>query len=355
MAVSNAQLVSRECLPLSEAHSAPEGQLETLIAKIFAEVFNLNNVSADDDFFDLGGDSLIAEVLSLRICEQTKQEFQPSWLLDSSSPKQIAELLKEQTAEEESVSITSYSEESRPPIFVVHGRGGFTLPAPAFIRSLAKGQRLRMFELPGIRGGRCCDRIEDMADVYISQLAEEYPDGPILLAAFCAGGLIALEMAAQLSEMGRPVHRLVLLDPPIRQGTLGVGRIAASPEDSWLKVMLLRLLPMSMLRHYHVRKHQWVLRRKRREGSLKYADYGFSTKAQAKLYVAFLSYRPRPYQGPVTILSSYGKSRAYRAGRRLQELLPEVRVELISDRHHNIGANPRAAEAMQVVFDSALT
>jgi pimeloyl-ACP methyl ester carboxylesterase len=298
---------------------------------------------------------LIAEVLSLRICEQTKQEFRPSWLVDSSSPKQIADLLKEKSAEEESVSLTSCTEEERPPIFVVHGRGGFTLPAPAFIQSLAEGQKLRMFELPGIRGGRCYERIEDMAAVYISQLTEEYPDGPILLAAFCAGGLIAVEMAAQLCEMGRPVHQLVLLDPPIRGGTLGVGRIAAGPKDSFLKVMLLRLLPMSVLRRYHVLKYQWVLRRKRREGSLKYADFCFSTKAQAKLYVSFLRYTPRPYLGPVTILSSNGKSRAYRGGARLQELLPEVRIELISDRHHNIGANASAARAMQAAFDSALT
>ena len=54
---------SRDSLALSIRYAAPDGELETLITDIFAEVFTLDRVGAEDDFFDLGEDSLAAEVL----------------------------------------------------------------------------------------------------------------------------------------------------------------------------------------------------------------------------------------------------------------------------------------------------
>jgi hypothetical protein len=352
-----AGLIARASLALGTPYAAPADDLEVLIAKIFADVFGLDQVGVNDDFFDLGGDSLLGEVLSMSICQQAKYDFKPSSLLEYGSPRRIAELLVKNSSSHIGASILP--EAAKPPIFVVHGRGGFTLPGRAFFEALAPGQRLRMFELPGIRGGPCYDRIEDIAAHYVGLLSEEYPQGPTLLAAFCAGALIAVEMACQLDKLGRPVSQVVLLDPPIRNGTLGVGRIVrdgrGGPHESHLKVMLRRLLPIRALCRYHELKYQMLLVRKKQEGSIKYAEFGFYTKPQAKLYVAFLRYQPRAYSGPVTILSSYGSSRAFRGGTSLMALLPNLSVQLISEQHHGIGNNATAARAMLAVFDAALS
>src|SRR5262245_34002608 len=215
---ANSPEICRASLRLPLLYMAPEGETETLVANLFAEVFKLDRVGVNDDFFDLGGDSLIAEVFSLRIRELTGQEFKVSSLVDHGSPRQIAALLRRQVGE---VRLAPRpAEPLRPPIFVVHGRQGLTFPKPEFFRSLAEGQKLHIFELPGLHGGHCYDRIEDIAAVYVAELTEAHPKGPVLLAAFCAGGLIALEMAAQLAAMGRPIRQLVLLDPPIRKGSM---------------------------------------------------------------------------------------------------------------------------------------
>ena len=95
------------------------------------------------------------------------------------------------------------------------GAWAYTLPKPEFRQAFAEGQELFVFELPGIRGGQSFDRTEDIAAVYVAKLVEHYPQGPILIASFCVGALIALEMASQLAEMGRPVAQLVLLDPSL--------------------------------------------------------------------------------------------------------------------------------------------
>jgi pimeloyl-ACP methyl ester carboxylesterase len=346
--------LSRANLHLPLPYAAPESETETLVANLFAEVLKLDRVGLNDDFFDLGGDSLIAEVFSMRVQELTGQEFKVSSLVENGSPKQIAALLGQQSGK---IRLAPrVSESYRPPIFVVHGRQGLTLPKPEFFRSLAEGQKLHIFELPGLHGGTCYDRIEDIAANYVAQIVETHPNGPVLLAAFCAGGLIALEMAAQLAAMGRPIRQLVLLDPPIRKGSLGVGRIE-DDKDAWtlfqrVKSRLQMAFPAFLMRPFLEMRYSRFLARTS-AADPKWAAYPRSAaKARAKLFMAFVYCRPRRYEGPVTILSSMTRRRAYRAGFNLHQLLPQMRMVPFSKTHHVTGAD--AARAMQKVFDAAL-
>jgi thioesterase domain-containing protein/acyl carrier protein len=348
---AHASLMTRASLGLPTPYVAPKGELETTIAKIFDRVFGIDRVGAEDDFFDIGGDSLVAETISMEILQQTGHEFPMSWLLEHGSPRKIAAVLgkkaesnKQTTASEAPLAA---KDKVRPPIFVVHGRGGYTMPAARFRAALADGQKLRMFELPGIRGGHYYERVEDIAATYIDQLNHEYPEGPVLLASFCAGGLIAIEMANQLAEKGRPVEHLVLCDPPVRRnGTLGVGTDKIDLQDG-LKALLLHLLPRTLrLRYYELR---WSKR-----GRTRFADQNLSAKARAKLYAAYVDHRIRPYNGPVTVLTSRARFPAMRDGSQVASLLPNRTVHLVVERHGEITAEPRAAELMQEAFDAAL-
>lgn len=371
MTVENAHssLMARASLGLPEPYVAPDGNLETLITKIFADVFDIDRVGANDDFFDIGGDSLVAETLSLEILQRTGCQFPISSLLEFGSPRRIAAALSpsesgkegeqplvvdeaERSASSAAMSSSDavtrgVDEQIRPPIFVVPGRGGYTLPQAQFRQALAKGQSLRMFELPGIRGGKYYERIEDIAAAYIDQLNQEYPRGPILLASFCAGGLIAIEMASQLADNGRPIKHLVLCDPPVRRnGTLGVRTNRIDLQDG-VQSLLLHLLPRPLrLRYYELR---W-----KKRGRTRFADQNLSAEARAKLYAAYIDYRIRPYAGPVTILASRARLPAMRDGSQVASLLPNRRVHMVVDRHGEIANQPLAAQLMQEAFDAAL-
>jgi hypothetical protein len=87
-------LIGRDSLALSTPYVAPKDELEAKIATAFAEVFTLDHVGVDDDFFDLGGDSLLAEILGTVLSERIGQSFEISLLLEHGSPKRIATLLK---------------------------------------------------------------------------------------------------------------------------------------------------------------------------------------------------------------------------------------------------------------------
>jgi thioesterase domain-containing protein/acyl carrier protein len=350
MTVETAQptVMAREGLGLPTPYEAPQGKLETAVVQIFADVFGIDRVGANDDFFDIGGDSIVAETISMEILQRTGYEFPMSSLLDYSSPRIIATALPRSGKDTPKAPAVADAQ-GRPPIFVVHGRRGYTMPTPQFLQALARGQKMRMFELPGIRGGHSHDRIEDIADAYIGQLTAEYPEGPVLLASFCAGGLIALEMAAQLAKQGRPVKHLVLIDPPIRKnGTLGFG---ASPLHLDLlhrtKRGLVRLLPQSLRLRYYDLKWNKSLRSTN-------STLGLSTAAQAKLYAAFADFYPPPYSGPVTILASSRRMPRMQEGSHAAQILPSRTTVLVFDQHKDVASEPRAAELMQEAFDAAL-
>ena len=202
-------MMTRESLNLQTPYVVPVGKLEALIAGIFAEVFELDRIGVADEFFDVGGDSLLGEVLSERISQRTGQDFQISDLFEHGSPREIARFLFGKSTQ------PAMGSGGHPPIFLIHGRVGFTLPKPEFRKVFGEEQEFHLFELPGIRGGKSYDRLEDIAAVYVAQLVERYPRGPILIVSFCVGALIALEMAAQLVARGRPITQLVLLDPSL--------------------------------------------------------------------------------------------------------------------------------------------
>jgi thioesterase domain-containing protein len=72
-------------------------------------------------------------------------------------------------------------------------------------------------------------RIEDMAGFYVKEVRKKQPRGPYLLGGLCAGGVIAYEMASQLSRAGEIVKLVALLDAatpqaPKRRGS-AVGRL----------------------------------------------------------------------------------------------------------------------------------
>ena len=359
---SPSRLIARASLGLPP-FVAPDGELESKIAAIFAEVFNLDQAGATDDFFDLGGDSLLAETLALRIAERTGQDFPISNLVLQGSPRKISALLNPPSGDALSSPARRHL---RPPIFVLPGGPGYALLTPQFAAALAEGQQLHTLEIPGLRGGATYDRLEDIAAAHIEELESVHPDGPILLAAICSGCLVALEMARQLAAKGRPVQQLVLFDPvnPYRfNKTKRYEFDGTVPDDDWVEprharwqrylpaIRLLDRLRPGTLAH-DIRKYQRRFAHKERR------SYGRLQRrsgiAHAKFYAASEHYDPHVFRGPAAVLASREKHQKYRnSSHGWAKLLPEREVHIIAEMHRDL-TNPDAARIMQSIFDSAL-
>ncbi len=266
-----------------------------------------------------------------------------SLLADTSTPRLLAAALKMGAKAPPASSIAI---DSRPPIFAVHGMQGFMLPRKDFMLGLHPEQELHMFELPGIRDKTTrLKSVEAIAERYCQQMTEKCPVGPLHLAGFCMGAFIAIEMAARLADLGRPVSKLVLIEPnvPSMLGDLyrkgqwdNAGAIAAygsesrrAAGDAYTRRLLLRQKENG---GDHLQK--------------RYPGYEFSIDARAKLLGAFHTYHPRLLSSPVHVILS--KDRQLILKELVDLSVPSVWDKFIPNRKIHI-----AGESHTAVLDSS--
>ncbi|KMS70420.1 polyketide synthase [Streptomyces viridochromogenes] len=117
---------------------------------------------------------------------------------------------------------------SRPPLFLVHAAGGPTTVYGPLTERLGDDQPV--LGLDRIEQART---VSDKARLYAEAITTAHPDGPVLLGGWSFGGFVAQETARQLSDAGRDVRLLVLIDsvrPLVRPGPAPADRVRAHFE-----------------------------------------------------------------------------------------------------------------------------
>lgn len=361
--------ISREALSLVSSYEPPAAGLETTVAESFAYILDVQPIGADDDFFDLGGDSLLAEALSLELQRATGREFKVASVIDYGTPRKIAALLSGMPAGAGSEQTNA----TRPPIFLVHGRLGFTLPRPEFMAGLSAGQELHCFELRGIRGNAAArHHIKEIAADYVAELEARFPRGPILLASFCRGGVIGLEMTGQLAEKGRTVRQLVLFDPSVAPNVdrnfrrnAGVDAVTRIQDHLWHLLLRGRWTDGSRdadigdekLRALYEKRMRIRLWRERNRPRRQRFPPQTSRTAQAKLLAAYCCHRPRVFRGPAAIIASVDRQESFHDPAGIwAHLLPNRQVYVAGETHSDIlrAGTSKPAALMQSIFDQAM-
>jgi thioesterase domain-containing protein len=103
----------------------------------------------------------------------------------------------------------------RPPVFGVGGHNGDVFCYRALAQELGDDQPFYGLQPPGLDGqSEPLQRIEDLAAYFAAQIRAFHPDGPSVIAGFCAGGTIAFELARQLVEQGADVSFVAMFAGP---------------------------------------------------------------------------------------------------------------------------------------------
>ncbi|MGW9266026.1 amino acid adenylation domain-containing protein, partial [Gordonia terrae] len=224
--------LDRAALPTPSASAsgrAPAPGTEATVARVFAEVLEIDvdAVGADDGFFDLGGNSLMATAVTSRLTELTGQHVAAQTLFGAPSPAELADLLDggadPNRADEPSASglgtllplrrVPDRAGSDTPAaLFVVHPAIGLSWSFTSLLPHLPADRAVYGLQHPALAGDPCPQTIADLAEVYVARLRSVSPAGPYHLLGWSLGGLIAHEMAVQLQDAGETVERLVLLD-----------------------------------------------------------------------------------------------------------------------------------------------
>ena len=203
---------------LEEEFVAPSSSLEKTLAAIWCDLLGLDRVGVQDNFFDLGGNSLTALRFCARLENELGCELPAGALFGAPRISQLAARLQNPEAAPSSSCLVALRREgSRPPLYLVHGAAGGMLWGYANLaKHLEPDQPLFAFNSRGAQGFDPFTRIEDMAAHYISELRAFQPHGPYQLGGYCFGGEVAFEMARQLTAAGQHVALLALFNasPP---------------------------------------------------------------------------------------------------------------------------------------------
>ncbi len=194
---------------------APQGPWEEAVATIFAEVLGREQVGSADDFFVLGGHSLMAARVVSRVRRELDVDLPLGELFAQPRVADLAqrlERLASGAATPRDGILLPLSEGSGRPLFCVHPVAGIALCYRDLALELGPAQGLVGLQSPALSGGELVSSVEELATQYIEAIRRHQPQGPYDLAGWSFGGLVAYEMARQLSQQGEQVAFLGLLD-----------------------------------------------------------------------------------------------------------------------------------------------
>ncbi|WP_338662894.1 amino acid adenylation domain-containing protein [Pararoseomonas sp. SCSIO 73927] len=227
--VNTSGKLDRAALPppeMGEGESRPpETETERRLAALFAEVLDLPAVGAEEDFFALGGHSLLAVDLMLRVQGEFGRDPGLGALFEHPSVARLAAVLDAASLPPGDDGLRPLirlgrGDEARAPLFVVHPAGGIAWCYGNLARALAPSRGVLGLQAPSLDAGSLPPTsLDGLAADYAARVVAAGHPGPIHLAGWSVGGIIAQAMAVRLREMGREVGALALLD--------------AYPADAW--------------------------------------------------------------------------------------------------------------------------
>jgi amino acid adenylation domain-containing protein len=206
-------------LQLGTEYVAPRDDIETRLVGIWQDLLEVPRVGIRDNFFRLGGYSLLAIRVLARIRQQLGVTLPPAVLIERPTIEHLADAVRADAAPvPEDLSGYRYlvpfgPQGARPRLVCVHGAGGNVLNFAALADRLGANRALLGIQSRGVDGReRPFERIEEMAAAYLQELRAAQPQGPYFLAGYCGGGVVAHAMANQLQREGQEIALLVLID-----------------------------------------------------------------------------------------------------------------------------------------------
>ncbi|HME13428.1 MAG TPA: thioesterase domain-containing protein [Candidatus Acidoferrum sp.] len=187
------------------------------LTQIWQELLGMESVGADQNYFDLGGDSSLAVQLFARIEKTFHVKLPLATLFEAPTIEELARILQQEARAVEPSGwrplVAIQPSGTRPALFCMHGAGGNVLIYRDLSRYLGAEQPFYGLQAQGLDGS-CAPltTIEEMAALYAKEIRRFQPHGPYFIGGYCMGGTLAYEVARQLQAAGEKIALLALFD-----------------------------------------------------------------------------------------------------------------------------------------------
>ncbi|MCL7425500.1 non-ribosomal peptide synthetase [Streptomyces sp. YS415] len=211
--------LDRRALPAPQAVESRTGRgprdlTEALVCEIFAEVLDLPEVGIDDDFFDLGGHSMLLVRLRDRLQRATGRQLAVADLFRHPTASALAGQLRSAGGTDQGLDVlfTLRSSGTRVPLWCPAPATGLGWRYAALRAHVPEDVPIHALQAPNLAGGRAVESLDQLVDAHLAELTRVQPHGPYRLLGWSLGGVIAHALACRLQERGQRVDLLGLLD-----------------------------------------------------------------------------------------------------------------------------------------------
>jgi acyl-coenzyme A synthetase/AMP-(fatty) acid ligase/thioesterase domain-containing protein/acyl carrier protein len=198
----------------------PVAEFERGLGRIWESVLDVRPIGMNDDFLDLGGDSLQSMSVLRRIEREFGHTLPPSALMDWPTVARLATALSRRLFDAaDSPLVPIQVEGNRRPFFCIHAVDGAAFFLRALGQLLSPLQPVYGLQSPALYGDlSSVSSVEQLASIYAKQIMKTAPNGPCIVSGYCTGGIIALETANQLIQAGAKVDQIIMIDTPLISG-----------------------------------------------------------------------------------------------------------------------------------------
>ena len=310
----------------------PRDPIERGVSEVWAQVLCRNGFSRRDDFFAMGGHSLLA----LRVLADIRKKFgvdvPARRLFETPTIEGLAQFIAGHLPPTE-LSAKSFrslipiqrGEPSRPPLFLVPGGWGGEIEFLVYAElSRHLDPALPIWGLKA-RGAGSADAphgsVSEMAADYLSEVRAIQPRGPYFIAGECVGGICAHEMACQIEEAGERVALLMLLDTTVPDPSLAheyaqaesrkrAAEISEPRENGRIRHHLDKMTGLSL-----GEKFNYLLKKAAGRGKAASSDQapavGQFPRGQKDYPVTLMRHKLRAYRGTVALFLDEESARLY--------------------------------------------
>jgi thioesterase domain-containing protein/acyl carrier protein len=285
---------------------APRDEVEQKLVAIWEQELGGRPIGIRDNFFRLGGHSLMAVRIFHRVEQSLGRRLALATLFEAPTVEELARILRQDAwSPRWSALVEIQPRGSRPPFFCVHGHGGHVLLFNDVARALGDHQPFYGIQAVGLDGRASPYRtFEDMAQHYINEMRSVQSHGPYFVGGYCLGGPVAYEMARQLVAQGETVGLVVLFDG-FRPGYPRLLRwMPRSLYDMLHRLRIIAFQLRTSLRLGPSHGVEYLLAGARRQLAQTFADPRRPNPlrvTQAALMDAYRAYDPPPYPGRLVL------------------------------------------------------
>jgi len=208
--------------PKPERPGQPIQVEEKLLVGIWSDLLHLPAVGIDDNFFEIGGHSLLAAQLIAQVQSATGRKIAVSSVFRAPTIRAFAKLLREDSlAEPDPIAMKLHNGVHKSdgndaiPFLAVAAPGVDTFGFAQLARHLPPGQTTYKLQASApVVWGRpfTSDELQALARQYVTAMRSVQPHGPYCLGAMCEGVLIAQQMILQLESEGEEIGLFTIFD-----------------------------------------------------------------------------------------------------------------------------------------------